>query len=147
LPLVGDVGGFWAWAALSIAAFLTVAAFASVADTRMLALRNQPRGAVARYLGYGIRTFFLVLLDRRTPYAGRIFLMAALVYWLVPFDVIPDTSVVPGFIDDFAVTVLAARGFVYLCPISLIAAHAHAVEERAHRRRRLLGPPTSAAQR
>jgi uncharacterized membrane protein YkvA (DUF1232 family) len=147
LLLAGAVGAFWAWAALSIAAFLTVAAFASVADTRMLALRDEPPGAIARYLGYGIRTFFLILLDRRTPYAARIFLTAALVYWLVPSDVIPDKSAVPGFIDDFAVTVLAARGFVYLCPASLVAAHAQAVEARARRRRRLFCPPTSAARR
>jgi uncharacterized membrane protein YkvA (DUF1232 family) len=147
LLLAGTVGAFWAWAALSVATFLTVAALASVADTRMLALRDEPPGAVACYLGYAIRTFFLILLDRRTPYVARIFLIAALVYWLVPSDVIPDKSVVPGFIDDFAVTVLAARGFVYLCPTSLVAAHAHAVEERARRRRRLSRPPTSAARR
>jgi uncharacterized membrane protein YkvA (DUF1232 family) len=147
LLLLGDVGAFWLWAVLSIAAFLMVAALASVADTRMLALRHEPAGAVARYLGHGIRTFFLILLDRRTPYVARIFLTVALVYWLVPFDVIADKSVVPGFIDDFAVTVLAAKGFVYLCPTSLVAAHAHAVEERARRRRRLPSPPTFAGRR
>jgi uncharacterized membrane protein YkvA (DUF1232 family) len=144
LLLMGNVGVFWLWAALSIAAFLIVAAFASVVDTRMFTLRHEQPGAVARYLGYGIRTFFLILLDRRTPYIARIFLAVALVYWLVPFDLIADKSVVPGFIDDLAVAVVAAKGFVYLCPTSLVAAHAHAVEERA-RRRRLPSPPEVAA--
>jgi uncharacterized membrane protein YkvA (DUF1232 family) len=144
LLLVGAVGIFWLWAALSIAAFLMVAAFASVVDTRMFTLRHEPAGAVARYLGYGIRTFFLILLDRRTPYVARVFLALALVYWLVPFDLIADKSVVPGFIDDLAVAVVAAKGFVYLCPTSLVAAHAHAVEERA-RRRLLPKPPDVAA--
>jgi uncharacterized membrane protein YkvA (DUF1232 family) len=146
LLLLGDVGAFWLWAALSIAVFLTVAAFASVVDMRMFTLRHEPPGAVARYLGYGIRTFFLILLDRRTPYVARLFLTLALIYWLVPFDVIADKSVVPGFVDDLAVTVAAAKTFVYLCPTSLVAAHAHAVEERAERRR-LPTPPSFAARR
>jgi uncharacterized membrane protein YkvA (DUF1232 family) len=145
LLLAGDVGAFWLWAALSIAVFLVVAAFASVIDTRMFTLRREPPGAVARYLGYGIRTFFLILLDRRTPYVARLFLTVALVYWLVPFDLVADKSLVPGFIDDLAVAVVGAKGFVYLCPASLVAAHAHAVEERA-RRRRLPNPPEAAAQ-
>ncbi len=145
LLLAGDVGAFWLWAVLSIAVFLIVAAFASVADTRMFTLRHEPPGAVARYLGHGLRTFFLILLDRRTPYMARILLTAALIYWLVPFDLIADKSLVPGFIDDVAVTVAAAKGFVYLCPTSLVAAHAHAVEERA--RRRLPSPPNFAARR
>jgi uncharacterized membrane protein YkvA (DUF1232 family) len=140
------VGAFWLWAALSIAVFLTVAAFASVADTRMFTFRHEPPGAVARYLGYSIRTFFLILLDRRTPYVARIFLGLALVYWLVPFDLIADKSLVPGFIDDLVVTVAAAKSFIYLCPTSLVAAHAHAVEERA-RRRHLPSPPDFAGRR
>jgi uncharacterized membrane protein YkvA (DUF1232 family) len=71
-------------------------------------------------------------------------LSVALLYWLVPFDLIADKSLVPGFIDDLAVAVVAAKGFVYLCPTSLVAAHARAVEERA-RRRRLPNPPEVAA--
>jgi len=135
------VGAFWLSIVFSAAVFLVVAAFASVVDTRVFALRREPRGAVARYVGYGIRTFFLILLDRRTPYAARILLTVALVYWLVPFDLIADNSLVPGFIDDLVVTVAAAKGFVYLCPVSLVAGHAHAVEERARQRRRFHNPP------
>lgn len=146
LVLAGDVGAFWLRAVLSTAVFLIVAAFASVADTHMFTLRHEPPGAVARYLGHGIWTFFLILLDRRTPYTARMLLTVALVYWLVPFDLIDDKSLVPGFIDDVAITVAAAKGFVYLCPTSLVAAHAHAVEERAHRRR-LPSPPKFAARR
>jgi uncharacterized membrane protein YkvA (DUF1232 family) len=145
--LVGDVGAFWLWLVVSLAAFLTVAAFASAADTRMWALRHESAGAVARYLGYGIRTFFLMVLDRSTPYAARILLGAGLLYWLVPFDLIPDDSIVPGFLDDLVVAVVAAKGFVYLCPASLVAKHACAVEARAQRRRRFPSSPTFTARR
>ena len=147
IMLAGDVGAFWLWVVVSMAAFLTVAAFASVGDTRMLALRHESPGAVARYLGYGIRTFFLMVLDRGTPYAARIFLAVGLLYWLVPFDLIADRSLVPGFIDDLVVTVVAAKGFVYLCPTSLVAEHAYAVEARARRRRRFPSSPKFMARR
>jgi hypothetical protein len=136
--LAGAVGAFWLWVVVSLAAFLTVAALASAVDTRMLVFRHESPGAVARCLGYGIRTFFLMVLDRGTPYAARILLGAGLLYWLVPFDLIADDSLVPGFLDDLVVAVLAAKGFVYLCPASLVAKHACAVEARARRRLRLL---------
>jgi uncharacterized membrane protein YkvA (DUF1232 family) len=145
LLLLGDVGAFWLWVVLSTAVFVTVAMFASVIDARMFALRREPPGAVARYLGYGIRTFFLIVLDRRTPYTARAFLALALVYWLVPFDLIADKSLVPGFLDDLVVTVVAAKGFVYFCPGALVAEHAQAVEARARRRRGFPKPPRLAA--
>jgi len=145
--LAGDVGAFWLWVVVSLAAFLTVAAFASAGDTRMLALRHESPGAVARYLGYGIRTFFLMVLDRGTPYVARIFLGLGLLYWLVPFDLVADGSIVPGFLDDLVVAVVAAKGFVYLCPGSLVAKHACAVEARAQRRRRVPSSPKFMARR
>ena len=145
--LAGDVGAFWLWVVVSLAAFLTVAAFASAGDRRMLALRHESPGAAARYLGYGIRTFFLMVLDRGTPYAARIFLGLGLLYWLVPFDLIADGSIVPGFLDDLVVAVVAAKGFVYLCPASLVAKHACAVEARAQRHRRFPRAPKFVARR
>jgi uncharacterized membrane protein YkvA (DUF1232 family) len=147
IVVAGTVGAFWFWVAVSLSAFLTVAALASAADTRMLALRHESPGAVARYLGYGVRTFFLMVLDRGTPHAARILLGAGLLYWLVPFDLIADDSIVPGFLDDVVVAVLAAKGFVYLCPPSLVAKHAHAVEARAQRHRRFPRTPKFVARR
>jgi uncharacterized membrane protein YkvA (DUF1232 family) len=134
--LAGAVGAFWSWFVVPLAAFLIVAAFASAADMRMLALWRESPGAATRYLAYGIRTFFLMVFDRSTPYAARILLAAGLLYWLLPFDLIPDDSLIPGYLDELAVTVVAAKGFVYLCPTSLVTKHAYAVEARAHRPRR-----------
>jgi uncharacterized membrane protein YkvA (DUF1232 family) len=145
--LAGTVGAFWLWVVVSLAAFLTVAGFASAADRRMLALRHKSPGAATRYLGFGIRTFFLMVLDRGTPYAARIVLAVGLLYWLVPFDLIVDKSFFPGFLDDLVVAVVAAKAFVYLCPASLVAKHACAVEARAQRRRRLPSSPKFMARR
>ncbi len=134
LFLVGDIGLFWLWTAVSVAFFLLIAAFASVIDMRMLRVGSEHPGLLSRYLGYGVRTFFAVLWDRHTPYAARLLLALALVYWLVPSDLISDESVLPGFIDDVVITIAAAKAFVYLCPPALIAAHAAEVEWRANSR-------------
>lgn len=131
LFLLGDVGLFWLWTTVSVIFFLLIAAFASVVDMRMLRLGGQHPGLLSRYLGYGVRTFFAVLWDRHTPYTARLLLALALVYWLVPSDLIADQSVLPGFIDDVVITIAAAKAFVYLCPPALIAAHAAEVEWRA----------------
>ncbi len=131
LFFMGDIGLFWLWTAVSVAFFLLVAAFASVIDMQMLRASGQRPGLISRYLGYGVRTFFAVLWDRHTPYTARLLLALALVYWLVPSDLIADQSVLPGFIDDVVITIAAAKAFVYLCPPALIAAHAAEVEWRA----------------
>ena len=133
LSLVSDVGMLWLWLALSAIAFLVVAAVASVVDMRMWQLRRESPGAASRYFGRGIRTFFRILRDRHTPSGARALLALALVYWLVPFDLVPDSSVLPGFADDLVVAVSAAKGFMYLCPDSLVAWHAAAVESHAQR--------------
>ncbi len=147
LVLIGEVGAFWFWTAVSLGVFLIIAAFSSVVDRRMLTLRHERPGALARYLGYGVRTFFLILIDRHTPYTARLLLGVGLLYWLLPFDLVRDNSLVPGFVDDFFVTVAAAKVFVYLCPTALVAAHAHAVEARARHRAEASSPKPIAARR
>jgi len=107
-----------------------VATLSSIADVRLLSLRHQPAGTVGRYVGNGVRTFIRVLRDRQTPIGPRLLLVGALLYWLVPLDLIPDQSMVPGFVDDLVIAVTAAKGFIYFCPDALIAHHAAAVEAR-----------------
>ncbi len=126
-----EIGALWLWLGFSVAAFLTVTSLSSVVDRRMWSLRRQGPGVLGRYLGHGLRTFFRILRDRRTPYLARAVLAGALVYWLLPVDLIEDSSLWPGFADDVLIAVIAAKGFMYLCPDALIAAHAAAVTRRA----------------
>jgi len=127
--LIGLTGLVWLGIVVSVSAFLLVTAISSVVDIRMLNL--SPR-TLPRYLANGARTFFRLVKDRRTPNLARSVLAAALVYWLVPIDLIPDESVIPGFVDDLVIAVSAAKGFIYLCPDALIATHAAAVEAEGH---------------
>jgi uncharacterized membrane protein YkvA (DUF1232 family) len=129
--LLANVALLWLQIALSIVLFLAAAAFASVADLRMFDLRRQGPGAIGRYLGQGVRTFFRILRDRRTPYLARGLLGAALLYWLVPLDLVDDSFLPPGLLDDLVLAAAAGKGFIYLCPDSLIQVHAAAVRARA----------------
>jgi uncharacterized membrane protein YkvA (DUF1232 family) len=128
---VGAIGLLWLGFVLSVFTFFIVAALASVVDLRMFRLRNRGSGELSRYLGHGIRMFFMIVRDRRTPYVARSVLAVALLYWVLPFDLIPDESLLPGFLDDVVIVVAAAKGFMYLCPDALVARHAVAVQSRA----------------
>jgi uncharacterized membrane protein YkvA (DUF1232 family) len=132
LLFLDDAGMFCLWTGLSIALFIGVVALASVVDKRMFRLRREMSGKQSRYLGHGLHAFFRIALDHHTPSSARVFLALGLAYWLLPFDLIPDTTVVPGFIDDVLVAVVMTKAFLYFCPASLVAAHAAAVERLAH---------------
>lgn len=71
-------------------------------------------------------------LDRRTPASAKAVLLAALAYFVLPADMIPDFLVGIGFTDDLAVLMTAVRA---LSP--------HITEEHHAQARRMLGrePP------
>jgi uncharacterized membrane protein YkvA (DUF1232 family) len=137
--VLGYVALLWLWAALNALAFLATAALASVADVRMLGLWRHEAHELSHYLASGIRTFLRLLGDRRTPLAARLVLGVGLVYWLLPADLIgegfflSDEGMHPfGFIEDIVIAAVAAKLFMYLCPDTLVAQHAAAVEHRVH---------------
>ncbi len=129
MGFIGRVGIMWLWAVASAAAFLLIVAFSSTADIRLLDFRWRGLRSAPWYIGRGMLTFFGIVWDRHTPALARAVLALALLYWLLPTDIIPDTSVLPGFIDDVIIAVIGAKCFVYLCPDALIASHAGTVDE------------------
>ena len=64
-------------------------------------------------------------LDPKTPHRVRVLLLAALAYFVMPFDTIPDILAGIGFSDDAA---------VLLATISLVRAHITPVHREAARR-------------
>jgi uncharacterized membrane protein YkvA (DUF1232 family) len=120
----------WFWVLLSAAAFLVVAAVASATDVRMFAWGPQSSQVLARDLVHGVRMFFRILRDPRTPYLPRAVLALALVYWLLPVDLLGDGMPVVGMLDDLLIAVVAAKLFIHMCPDAVVAAHAAAL--RAH---------------
>jgi uncharacterized membrane protein YkvA (DUF1232 family) len=46
---------------------------------------------------------YYAFLDHRTPKRHRATIAAALVYWIVPFDIVPDFLISAGQLDDLTV--------------------------------------------
>ncbi|MGO1161334.1 YkvA family protein [Brucella pseudogrignonensis] len=62
-------------------------------------------------------------LDEKTPTRVRMTLMAALAYFVLPFDIIPDMLVGIGFTDDVAVLMAALTAVrAHITPAHRIAA-------------------------
>lgn len=62
-------------------------------------------------------------LDTRTPMRVRMTLMAALAYFVLPFDIVPDLLVGVGFTDDLAVLMAALTAVrVHITPAHRAAA-------------------------
>jgi uncharacterized membrane protein YkvA (DUF1232 family) len=129
--VVGHAAVTWLWLLASAVAFLFVAAAASAADVRMLDLRRHSVEDAVRDWVLGIRTFFRILRDQRTPYVARSVLAVALIYWLLPVAVAGEQMPVLEVLDDVAVAIIGAKLALYLCPDSLIAANARTVRTRA----------------
>jgi uncharacterized membrane protein YkvA (DUF1232 family) len=121
----------WFWVLLSALGFLIVAALASAIDLRMLDFRRQSAQVLGRDLGHGVRMFFRILRDGRTPYLPRALLVAALLYWLLPVDFVGDSIPVLGMLDDLVIAIVAAKLFIHLCPDAVVEAHATALRANA----------------
>jgi uncharacterized membrane protein YkvA (DUF1232 family) len=58
---------------------------------------------------------YFAMLDRETPIAARLTLVAALAYFVTPFDFVPDFILGLGFVDDASVlmaAITAVRGSI-----------------------------------
>lgn len=128
---LANAGTLWLWLLFSAAVFMVTTAVASAADLRLFDLRRQRFGSMVNYLTSGVRLFFRVLADRRTPMLARLPVVIGLCYWLIPEDLISDVPIVPGFIDDVIVAIASAKTFLYLCPDSVVARHAQSLAVKA----------------
>ena len=52
---------------------------------------------------------YFAMLDKRTPAAAKVILAAAIAYFIMPVDAIPDYLFPVGFTDDAAVLALAVK--------------------------------------
>lgn len=55
----------------------------------------------------GLTTAFRFFLDRRASPLAKIFFLLAVLYVLMPLDLVPDFAVVVGWIDDLGVALAA----------------------------------------
>jgi uncharacterized membrane protein YkvA (DUF1232 family) len=65
--------------------------------------------------------------DARVSMWPKAVLVLALVYVVVPTDLVPDVLPIVGEVDDLVVVLAAARLFIGLCPAAVVQEHATAV--------------------
>jgi len=87
--------------------------------------RSQTPSVQREFLGIveHLRLAWRLWRDRRVPLWPKLVPLAALVYVLVPFDLLADPILGLGQIDDLGVIVLGLKLFVALCPAALVAQH------------------------
>ena len=85
---------------------------------------NFPTNFLLRRLPQLARICWGLMLDRRVPFRLKLIPLGALVYLLLPYDLIPDFLVpVIGEIDDLLVLFLAFRLFLGLVPAEILSEH------------------------
>lgn len=67
-----------------------------------------------------LRYYFLVLLDRQTPWYVKLLLGVGLLYILVPVDILSDTVPFFGLLDDLAVLSFIIAMALRLAPREVI---------------------------
>ena len=70
------------------------------------------------------RLIMRLMLDGRVPFRLKLLLPAAIVYVIVPFDIVPDFLLLPGRIDDLIVLVGAGLMFLLMAPREVLTEHA-----------------------
>lgn len=71
-----------------------------------------------------VRLGWRLLRDGRVSWWVKALLVAAVVYIVLPFDILPDAMPVLGQVDDLLVLWLAWKVFLALCPASVVREHA-----------------------
>lgn len=97
----------------------------------------------ARYIPFAedLVAAYYCALDPKTPHSVRAILLAALAYFILPFDIIPDFIVGLGYTDD-ATVLLAAISMVrsHITPIHREAARRALAEKQRGEERRSRDP-------
>ena len=69
------------------------------------------------------RLVFALMRDRRVPLAAKLILPAAVVYVVLPIDILPDIIPVLGQIDDLVMLVVALVVFLMSVPRRVLMEH------------------------
>jgi uncharacterized membrane protein YkvA (DUF1232 family) len=127
----------WAQWTVRALGFFVLAVLAPLLNRDLLATwREQGRDGLRNAILLGVAVYIRLLLDRQAPVLGKLAIVLALAYGVASRDLVPDASFPLGVLDDVLAVVLASRGFMLLCPESLVEAHAM-LAARARERRRV----------
>lgn len=69
------------------------------------------------------RLIMKLMRDRRMPIRAKLVIPAAIVYILLPFDIVPDIIPFSGWLDDILVTLVAGALFLTMAPKDVLLEH------------------------
>lgn len=78
-----------------------------------------------------VKLYWRLFRDRRVALLPKIILVAGLLYLICPDDLIPDILGPIGFLDDAIVLAIVLRGFMALCPRTVVEEHVRLITEGA----------------
>ncbi len=87
--------------------------------------------AVARFILHlpnFFKLYWRLFTDRRVSLMPKIVLVLGVAYLLVPTDLLPDFLLPLGLMDDTAVLIMAAKGFMALCPREVVEEHVRLID-------------------
>ena len=77
------------------------------------------------------RLYWRLFKDHRVPLRAKAVLIAAALYVISPFDLVPELlNPLFGVIDDLGVILLAARWFISLCPPDVVQERVTEISEK-----------------
>ena len=83
------------------------------------------------YFPHFLKLYWRLFRDRRVALYLKAMLVAAIIYFLSPIDLIPEIlNPFLGFVDDIVVLSLAIKGFIKLAPQDVVAEHVRAIQEK-----------------
>jgi hypothetical protein len=96
---------------------LLVAIVAALADKDLLGVwRAEGFGIAVRDAMLMLYVYARLLLSSGVGLGPKLLFLGALIYGVVQNDFVPDTSLVPGRVEDLVLMVIATRAFIYACP-------------------------------
>jgi len=123
--------------------FAAVALLVPLLDRKLLASwRGKSFGETRAAALLAVAVYLRLLFDRRTPAIGKVLLGFAIVYGLSPSDLVRDSAVPLGLVDDLFAVILASGCFIRMCPDRVVEENARKATRgwrRVGRRRRLQG--------
>jgi len=76
-----------------------------------------------------VKLYWRLLHDNRVSLFPKLLLAAAIIYAISPLDLMPDSLVFIGWLDDIVLVALALRAFIPLCPRAVVREHVQLIDE------------------
>ena len=69
------------------------------------------------------RLLYRLMTDRRVPLRAKLIVPAAIIYLILPFDLVPDIVPISGLLDDLLVLIVSIGLFVTIVPREVLSEH------------------------